>query len=271
MFRIKNVMIDVSKSSLSPLGDNGHDDEVIVEALEAYAQMFEYYETLCAGSYGPVVPSASSSTVSTSLAPAKENDLTLQWAHVFESVLNTLSSNNTVHPVIPLVASEPSEPRLAVVCWYFVLVKMDKNCPKGACPFCLVDPELPTTQATKDHSNHFIDYRSKSWDGESGIPVVHNMLEDDNMEDEVRQTVTRVGFVRQMGVQPIRGSRMFTRTSIQHVRTILMCDGYGFFWASVDGTLQSGVEDKRRRHSLVGKGRKEVLSGCNPEPRIGGK
>jgi len=74
---------------------------------------------------------------------------------VMDAILNTFTSMDTHHPFLPLIDSEPNNPRYILLCRYLALIYADHLKTFGVCPWCFADPSLAKKKQEECHTDNF--------------------------------------------------------------------------------------------------------------------
>jgi hypothetical protein len=75
-----------------------------------------------------------------------------KYSTLLASMEAVMSTKEGTHPLLPVVAAESYNPRLAVIKRYRAIIKLDSK--KGCCPTCLANPDLSPAEQEKDHGAH---------------------------------------------------------------------------------------------------------------------
>ncbi|KAK7063968.1 hypothetical protein R3P38DRAFT_3164960 [Favolaschia claudopus] len=137
------------------------------QAIDALAQALEYYLSLSNGSYASLPPAAASTTASSS----KSNTVSSKTSAgpsatdvepsptLVRSMIDLFATTEDSHPFQALVATEPNNPRLAVLNRYLGLLQFDDADLCGCCIYCLSNEDLAPEQRNKKYPNflqHFM-------------------------------------------------------------------------------------------------------------------
>ncbi|KAJ7702666.1 hypothetical protein B0H17DRAFT_1176044 [Mycena rosella] len=196
------------------LFEEGNEHGLVLEAREVQTEMLRYYLTLSSG-FADLAPSTAV------LTPAPPDTPDPATSSLIESMMDLWAATDNTHPFLALIASEPDNPRLAVVQRYPALLHLDDEKTGSRCLWCFTDPKLTPAQQNKDHKDHYVqhvgscelDHHPNHWRcpvciqlipavpkrsntfkhprGEPKLPVVAlpSILVDDEMEEEERAAI----------------------------------------------------------------------------------